>query len=128
VDIIARVVPQLIQTGHVRRPSIGITRVGPAEQGLRILTMDPGGAAEKAGLRGAKITTQRKRDGFMTSVYTQVDRFAGDVIVSVDGQPVRSVDDLLTVVESKQPGDEVTVTIIRGGKQQQVPVRLQVEE
>jgi len=128
INTIARVVPQLIQNGRVRRPSIGITRVYPAEQGLRVLTLAQGGAAEKAGLRGAKITSQRKREGFMTYEYTQIDRFAGDVIVAVDDKQVRTVDDLLTVIESKQPGDEVTVTVIREGKQQRVPVRLQTEE
>ena len=128
INTIARVVPQLIQTGRVRRASIGITRVYPAEQGLRVLTLAQNGAAEKAGLRGAKITSQRKREGFMTYDYTQIDRFAGDVIVGVDDKPVRTVDDLLTVIESKQPGDEVTVNVIREGKQQRVPVRLQTEE
>jgi len=128
INTIARVVPQLIQNGRVRRASIGIARVYPAEQGLRILTMTPGGAAEKAGLRGAKITSQRKREGIMTYNYTRIDRFAGDLIVAVDDKLVRTVDDLLTVIESKQPGDEVTVTVIREGRQQRVPVRLQTEE
>jgi S1-C subfamily serine protease len=128
ISTIARVVPQLIENGRVRRPSIGITRAYPAEQGLRILTLAPGGAAEKAGLRGAKVTRQRKREGLTTYDYTQIDRFAGDVIVAVDGQPVRTIDDLLTVIESKQPGDEVVVTVIRDGRQQGVPVRLQTDQ
>jgi S1-C subfamily serine protease len=124
INTIARVVPQLIQNGRVRRASIGITRVYPAEQGLRILTLAQGGAAEKAGLRGAKVTSQRKREGFVTHEYTQIDRFAGDVIVGVDDKPVRTVDDLLTVIESKQPGDEVALKIIRDGREISVPVRL----
>jgi S1-C subfamily serine protease len=128
INTIARVVPQLIQDGHVRRPSIGIARVYPAEQGVRILIMTPGGAAEKAGLRGAKVTRQRKREGFMIYDYTQIDRFAGDVIVAIDDKQVDNFDDLLTVVESKQPGDEVVVTVIRDGKQQRVPVRLQTDQ
>lgn len=57
----------------------------------------------------------------------QIDRFAGDVIVGVDDKQVRTVDDLLTVIESKQPGDEVTVTVIREGQAKRIAVRLDAD-
>jgi PDZ domain-containing protein len=49
---------------------------------------------------------------------------ANDVIVAVDGKPVKSVDDLLNEVESHAPGESVTVTVLRGGREVEVPVTL----
>ena len=54
--------------------------------------------------------------------------FVKDYFKGVDGRPIASVDDLLSVVESKQPGDTVTVTVLRDRKPTDVSVRLQSEE
>jgi S1-C subfamily serine protease len=49
----------------------------------------------------------------------------GDVIVAIDGNPVSSLDDLLTyLVENTSPGDRVVLTVIRDGKAVNVPVVL----
>jgi len=50
------------------------------------------------------------------------------VIVAVDGQAVRTLDDFLSCVEAKRPGEEVVLTIGRGGQQIDVPVRLGTSE
>ncbi len=63
VSVIARVVPELITKGHVIRPDTGILKVYETERGLLIAVMQPGGPAEQAGLRGPKITKERKRQG-----------------------------------------------------------------
>ena len=63
VSTIARIVPQLIHEGRVRRPETGIVRVYQTEKGLLIATLAPGGAAERAGLRGPKVVRQQKRQG-----------------------------------------------------------------
>ena len=49
----------------------------------------------------------------------------GDVVTAIDGQPVRSSDDLLTFISLQtRPGQEVTLTVVRNGATQQVTVRL----
>lgn len=121
VNLIARIVPQLIAKGHVIRPEIGISRVYETEKGLLIAQLTPKGPAERAGLRGPQ-RVQKKR-GFMT--ISQMDRSAADLIVGVDGKEIKTADDFLGVIESKTPGTQVMVSVVREGKEIQVPVRLE---
>jgi S1-C subfamily serine protease len=122
VGIIARVAPQLIQRGHVIRPDTGITRVFQSERGLLIATMATGGPAERAGLRGIRVV--RERQGPFVYETETIDRSAADLIVAVDGKPVTSADEFLDLVESKRPGEEVTLSIVRQGRRQDVRLRL----
>ena len=128
INTIARIVPQLIEKGRVVRADIGIEIVSRAPNGLRIVQLLSGGAAERAGLRGPKYERRQRRQGAMIFEYTEVDRTAADLIVGVNGQPVRTVEDLLAAVESRQPGDRVTVNILRDGQQAAVPVVLDAGE
>jgi S1-C subfamily serine protease len=121
---IARVVPQLIERGHVIRPDAGITRVLQTEHGLLIATLAPGGPAERAGLLGFKIVKQRRRQGPFSYDTQTIDRNAADLITAVDGEKVTSAGDFLSVVEAKQPGQDVTLTIVRGGRELKVVLRL----
>jgi S1-C subfamily serine protease len=121
VNTIARVVPQLIRDGRVRRPDSGIARVYQTERGLLILALVPGGPAERAGLHGPRIE-QRRQGPFV--VQTE-NRAAADLIAAVDGRPIKTADDFLDAIEAKQPGDQVMITVIRAGRQQQVPLRLE---
>ena len=61
VNTIARIVPQLIQNGRVRRPDSGIVKVYQTERGLLIAVMAPGGPAERAGLQGPRIEKKQQR-------------------------------------------------------------------
>ena len=124
VNTIARVIPQLIENGRVIRPDIGIARVYQPELGLLIATLEPGGPAAKAGLRGPRLMRRRKRQGPIVYEYQTVDRSAADLIVAADGQKIHTGDDLLTIIEGKEPGDELVVTVIRDGKELRVPVSL----
>ncbi|MGO8690548.1 MAG: S1C family serine protease [Thermoguttaceae bacterium] len=124
VGTIARVVPQLIAHGRVRRPDVGITRVYRTDQGLLIAALVPGGPAERAGLQGFKIVRQERRQGPVVYEFQTVDRAAADLIKAVDGKPVHNGDDFLDIIESKQPGDQVTLTVVRRGQRREVPVRL----
>jgi len=127
-NTIVRIIPQLITQGRVIRPDIGIARVYQTGRGLLIAALVPGGAAEKAGLQGPQVVKRRRRHGNIVYEHRYVDRSAADLIVAVDGKPVRTGDDLLTIVESKRPGQQVVVTVEREGKQKQIPVRLGAEE
>jgi S1-C subfamily serine protease len=128
VAIIGRVVPQLIERGRVIRPDAGIVRVHPTEHGLLIATLTPGGPAEAAGLRGFRVVKQRRRQGLINYETQSIDRSAADLIVAVDGQKVVTVDDFLSLVEAHHPGQDVTITVVRGGRELQVPVRLAAGE
>jgi S1-C subfamily serine protease len=49
----------------------------------------------------------------------------GDVVVAIDGHAVTNAADLFTALESRQAGETVSVTVARGGQQQDVPVTLE---
>ncbi|MBN2023611.1 MAG: trypsin-like peptidase domain-containing protein [Pirellulales bacterium] len=128
VNTIGRVMPQLIEHGRVVRADIGILTVYQMRQGLLVKDLEPGGPAEQAGLRGPQVVRRRKQQGPIVYEYQTLDRSAADLIVAIDGQKIADADELLTQVESKQPGDEVVLTIIRGGREMKVPVRLSADE
>ena len=119
-NLIARVIPELIEHGRVIRPDIGITEVLQTEHGLRILRMDPEGPAVQVGLKGPVIRSVKR--GFV--VFESEDRSAADLIFGVNGQDTRKVDEFLSEVESHRPGDTVVLQIIRDGKPIDVDVQL----
>ncbi len=123
VAVIARVIPQLIERGRVIRPDSGITRVMQTEEGLVIATMASGGPAEQAGLRGFRLVRQQK-GGIFNYESLSIDRTAADMIVAVNGEKVVTAGDFLAIVEAHQPGEEVTITVVREGREQQIPLRL----
>lgn len=112
VNIIRRVVPELIQHGRVIRGNIGIEAVTPTDHGLRIARLEPGGPAESAGLRGPRVVRQRQGP----FVLERIDRSAADVITAINGKPVRTIAEFTSEIEQKKPGDVVELTIIREGK------------
>jgi len=127
-NVISRVVPQLIQNGRVIRPDIGITRVMETEDGLLVATLAEGGPAEEAGIRGFTILRETRRRGPFVYEQTRIDRGTADLIVACDGQPVSNVDDLLSIVEAKRPGENVRLTIVREGREMDVQVPLRASE
>jgi S1-C subfamily serine protease len=112
--------------GRVRRPSLDVVtlpigpdiaeQIGlPADYGILIERVLPGGAAEKGGLHGG---TQRLYQG-NTPVM-----LGGDLIVALDKQEIASPQDLSAALNSHRAGDVVTVTIFRGQKRMDVKVTL----
>ena len=120
INIVKRVVPQLIAHGAVLRPNLGIVKVLPTELGLMIVMVEADGPALQAGLKGPQV--QRfEQNGW---AFQKVDNSAADTIVGIDNQPVHSVDDLLSYVETKKPGQVVTLSVLRQGKLTKIPVKL----
>lgn len=119
-NLIARVIPELIQHGRVIRPDIGIQQVLKTERGLMIMRLDPDGPAMAAGLRGPELV--RRKRGFV--VFEIEDRDKADVILGVNGKRTTSVDSFLSEIERYRPGDTVAVTIIRDEQQMNVTVTL----
>jgi S1-C subfamily serine protease len=121
------VINDLVQYGRVRRPSLGIRwlpvdpelaqEIGlPADNGILIVSVLPGGAAAKAGLRGG---TQRADLGNTPIL------LGGDLIVAIDGQTIADQQDLAHAMNTHKTGDTVTVTVFRGKQKMDVKVTLQ---
>jgi S1-C subfamily serine protease len=121
-------VPQLIARGRVVRPDAGIARVYQTEAGLLVAAVAPEGPAEQAGIRGFKVIRERRRQGPFMTEFERIDRTAADLVVAVDGQPVKTADDFLSAVESRNPGDKVLIRIRREGRDLDVPVVLAAEK
>jgi len=128
VNTLARVVPQLIRSGRVIRADAGILQVLETDQGILIASLKPGGAAERAGLQGFRLMKKTRRQGPLVFESTVIDRSTADLIVAIDGKPIRTIDDLLTVLDGKQPGEKAVFTVIRQGRQVDVTVLLDAEE
>ena len=117
VSAVRRVVPQVIQTGRVEIPGIGIeplpdhyaARAGIA--GVVITRVFPGSPAQLAGLRGL----QQDRRGEI---------LLGDIIVGIDDLAVADFDDLYNAFDRFKVGDEVAVKLIREGRPVVVKLRL----
>ena len=128
INIIARVVPELIEKGHVVRPETGITRVYQTDHGLYVATMAPAGPAEQAGLRGFRIVKQKRRQGPFTVESESVDRSSADLIIGVNGEKSTTADDFLNAIESHHPGEEVNLNVIREGREIAIRLRLAAAE
>jgi S1-C subfamily serine protease len=120
------VIADFAKYGRIRRPSLDVSvlpigpeiaeQIGlPADYGLLIERVLPGGAAERAGLHGG---TQRAYEG-NTPVM-----LGGDLIVAMDGQDIANAQDLSAALNSHKTGDEVTLTVFRGRKRLDVKVKL----
>jgi len=120
VNLVSRVVPELIAHGRVYRAEIGIQRVFETEEGLLVERLTPGGAAEQSGVRGPTLLRQR-RGPF---VFDRLDRSSADLIIAVDGKKVQTVADFREAIESLKPGDIVQLTVLR--QDQQINVRVQL--
>jgi S1-C subfamily serine protease len=117
-NLVARVVPELIRHGKVIRPEIGV-RLLKTDKGLLVAQLQTSGPAEKAGLRGPKVS---RKTGLLGG--TRIDYGAADIVVAVDDEDVKTQDEFLSMVESKRPGEEVIVTVQREGRKVNVPVTL----
>ena len=124
VNTIARIVPQLIQNGRVQRPDAGIVKVFQTERGLLIALMAPNGPAQRAGLQGPRIEKKQRQTMFGTEYQQTINWAAADMIVAVDGQPIKTAEDFLNAVEARQPGQKVVITVMRAGQQMDVPLTL----
>ncbi|MCP9469604.1 MAG: trypsin-like peptidase domain-containing protein [Nitrospira sp.] len=118
VDMVNRVVPQLIRYGKVVKAGIGVSvlpdtvTVRWGVRGVVIRSVVPGGPADRAGLQGI-----RAADGGRVVV--------GDVVTAVDGEMVRTVDGLLAILDRHGVGDLVTIEVEREGVPRTVTLTLQ---
>jgi S1-C subfamily serine protease len=118
VDTVNRIVPELIRSGRVTRPGLGIQTAEEqiAERlgvnGVLVVDVAPGSAAAKAGIR----PTRREASGRVR---------LGDVITAVDGRKTQSPNELFLTLEKYRVGDSVDVTLLRDGKSVQTKITLE---
>ncbi|MGD8820232.1 MAG: trypsin-like peptidase domain-containing protein, partial [Anaerolineae bacterium] len=128
VDIVKRVVPELIAEGRYRHPWLGITgrTISPemveaagltSDVGVLIFGVEPDSPADKAGLVG----------GDRQIVVSSIPMLAGgDVVIAIDGEPVNDFDDVVNYLASfTNVGDVVTMTVIRDGQELEIAVTLE---
>jgi len=118
VDEVNRIVPRLIRDGRFVRPALGVT-AGPTNlaqalrlpKGVAIVQVGANTPAARAGLQAFR----RDRNG---------DVVAGDVITAINDEPVADLDDMLSHLERRAPGDGVTLTVWRSGQTRKQAVTL----
>ncbi|MCA9950511.1 MAG: trypsin-like peptidase domain-containing protein [Anaerolineales bacterium] len=112
-NIVAKVIPQLINGGAAAHPWLGISgselsaqladsfNLDAEQRGILVSSVSAGGPADRAGLRGANLQTN----------------VAGDIIVGIDDQPVTEFDHLLGyIVQHTQVGQTVELQVLRNGE------------
>jgi len=121
INAITRILRPLIENGRVIRADLGITRVYATDEGLLVMAVVDGGAAEQAGIQPAQVKEERLGLGFVRRF---VDVDSADLIVGIEHKRVKTVDELLTEVEKHQPGEVIRVTVVRGGRPTDIKVTL----
>ena len=125
-NIVRKVVPSLIETGSYAYPYLGMTSYSsmslamiealelPQSTGAYVISVVKGGPADVAGIRGGTVPTS------VQGLYK-----GGDLIIAVDGQPIKDFSELMSyMVVNKNPGDTITFTVIRDGQTLDVDVVL----
>jgi len=126
VNTAKAVLNDLMTLGRVRRPALGIRTIPispeladqmglPSDYGLLILQVVPGGAADRAGLRGGS------EHAYLGNIPITV---GGDLIVGIDGQQVQDEQDLAQSMNNHRAGDTVKITVYRGKKKMDFTVTL----
>ncbi|MCL7387672.1 MAG: trypsin-like peptidase domain-containing protein [Thaumarchaeota archaeon] len=125
--IIARVVPALIEKGSYVHSWIGITGTNMNEEiagamkvnvtkGVLITDVAPGSPADRAGLRGGDRVVR---------IGGQTIKIGGDIIIAINGIPIKTIEEILTYLEEKtSPGDVVVFSVLRGTEILQIRVVL----
>jgi S1-C subfamily serine protease len=120
------VLNDLVTLGRVRRPALGVATIPigpeladqiglPVDFGLLVVKVSPGGAAERAGIRGGNERAYLGNIPIM---------LGGDLIVAIDGDKIEDQQDLAQVMNAHRAGDKVKVTVFRGKQKMDLDVTL----
>jgi 2-alkenal reductase len=129
-NIVKKFVPELIETGQVRHSWMGIsgTTLTPdlseaaglssGQQGVLVMAVTPSSPAQEAGLQAG---------GQQVTVAGSPATVGGDVILAIDGQTVERFEALISYLyNNTEPGQEVTLTVLRDGQEQNLQIELGV--
>ncbi len=118
VNTVKRIVPQLIRYGKVKHAGLAISVIPDAlarrwgVKGVIVRSVAAETEAAKAGLQPIRVDQWGRVRSF-------------DDITAIDGKPINNFDDLFAALDTHQPGDKVTLTVRRGGKSVQLPLKLE---
>ena len=127
-NTIAKIAPALIEKGSFQHPWVGIsgTDMTPSlaktlklsePRGILVVDVVKGGPAQKAGIKGGD--NPQKVDGRTINL-------GGDIILELDGSPVKKLDDILVYLQrEKVVGDNLDLTILRDGQVKHVTIHLE---
>lgn len=128
VDEVVAAVPQLIASGKITRPGLGVGLLDiQGIEGVAVRTVIPDSTADHAGLRGiaeGAFGRVRQQDGQVYEVLRNRD-YLGDVIVAIDTTQVRNRTDAIDALSQYEIGETAVLTIVRGTERLQLPVTLQ---
>lgn len=126
-QVLQRVVPSLIETGEYAHPWIGISMVAvdpllaeearlSVQNGVLVTGVSPNSPANNAGLQAGEDIFEYLGAEIPIN---------GDIIVAVNGTPIRNSDELLSFLQVEVGvGDTLTLTVIRNGQEQELPLTL----
>jgi S1-C subfamily serine protease len=116
IDTAKSELPQLEKGGTVRGAYLGLTSLTvdgslstlnlPAKSGALVQSVQSGTPAEKAGIHGGDVEAKLNGEPI---------ELGGDIIVGIDGKPITSAEGLASAIESKKPGQSISVELIRSG-------------
>lgn len=128
VDMVKRLLPDLLTLGRYRHPSLGIASAYsitprlaqllklPVKKGLLLVQLDSGGPLDQAGVQGAQQET---------IIGNQRAYIGGDILLAVDGNETTTMDNLDTWLEDHHKvGDEVTVSVLHEGETSNITLKL----
>jgi 2-alkenal reductase len=127
INIVKRVVPELIAHGTYDYPYVGIMSVNdlsllavealglPRTQGVYVNQVTPGSPADKAGIIGGSLSTS------FSDLLS-----GGDLITAINGTELITFSDFIGyLIKNQKPGDTVVLTILRGDQEMQIPITLE---
>lgn len=127
VNLAKRIVPDLIAHGRVIRPWLGVIflpvpvssiadELGlPVSDGLMVSQVVEGESADRAGIRGGSQPVR---------VQGQIYYLGGDILTVLDGEKIKSLDDVQRVLNRHQPGDTIKADIVRDGRRLTLSMKL----
>ena len=128
INVAKRVIPDLIALGHPVRPWLGFTGMEiteslaelfnlPVKEGVLVAEVFPGSPGAKAGIRAGSRIISYGSDQLV---------LGGDIIVAMNGKPVKRLKDIVASLSTMKPGDTATFTVLREGKHIEIPLTLGV--
>jgi S1-C subfamily serine protease len=129
IDTVRANLEQLKTEGEVEHAFIGISGGTitselakalnlPVEEGVIVQSVVKDGPADEAGIEAG---------GTSATINGEEVRLGGDIITEVDGKKLESMDELVEVIQESKPGDELELTILRGGNEKTADVTLSTQ-
>lgn len=126
INTASDIAQQLIEGGEVQHAFLGISGADltpeiaevvnlDRDSGALVQTVEPGTPADEEGVEGGDATV---------TVGGEQIRVGGDLIVAVDGTDVEGMGDVIEAIQSKEPGDEIELTLYRDGEERDVSIEL----